>query len=139
MPWVDQERCTGCATCVEECPTGAIALEAGDVAAIDDQTCIRCGTCHETCPEEAVRHDGERLLQKVAANLEWTEQLLKHYKTPSAQAAFIGRITKYFTLQRKVAEQTIERLKAIETDAPRMLRSAIEALQAGEKGGASPE
>ncbi len=128
MPWVKEELCTGCGTCVEECPTGAITLEQDELAVIDDDTCIRCGTCHESCPEDAVRHDGERLGQMVADNLEWTAKLLKHYETPADQSAFLQRITKYFTLQRKVAEQTLETLQAMEGEPEQQLRAAIRGL-----------
>jgi len=136
MPWISEELCTGCGTCVEECPVGAITLQADDVAVIDDDTCIRCGTCHEDCPEEAVRHDGERLPQKVAANLEWVGKLLRHYDTPAARSAFMERITKYFALQRKVADQTLEALTAVKDDPAEGIRSAIRRLEAG-PGGAS--
>ncbi len=130
MPWISEELCTGCGTCVEECPVGAITLQADDLAVIDDQTCIRCGTCHEDCPEGAVRHDGERLPQKVAANLEWVAELLRHYDTPAAQSGLIERITKYFALQRKVADQTVEALTAVKDNPAEGIRAAIRRLDA---------
>jgi len=137
MPWISEELCTGCGTCVEECPVGAITLQTDDLAVIDDETCIRCGTCHDNCPEHAVRHDGERLPQKVAANLEWTAQLLRHYDTPDAQSAFIDRIRKYFALQRKVAERTIEALADLKGEPVKEIRSAIGMLgkQQNDKSG----
>jgi ferredoxin len=139
MPWIDEELCTGCGTCVEECPVGAITLQTNDLAVIDDQTCIRCGTCHDDCAEGAVRHDGERSQQKVAANLEWTERLLRHYDTPAEQSAFIDRITKYFALQGNVAEQTIQVLAAVKADPVQGIRSAIQRLDADDARASAQE
>ncbi len=128
MPWVKEELCNSCGTCVEECPADAISLREDDGAVIDDDLCIRCGTCHESCPEDAVRHDGERLPEMVAANLEWTAGLLSHYDTAASQSAFIDRITKYFTLQRKVAEQTVESLKTLGANPKQELPEVIHKL-----------
>lgn len=110
MPWVNQELCTGCGTCVEECPVDAITLTEDDVAQIGEEQCIRCGTCHDVCPVEAVRHDGERIPQEVEANLRWVRGLMGHFETDEEKQALVGRMIRYFTKQRKVAEQTIERL-----------------------------
>jgi ferredoxin len=49
-------------------------------AVIDERACIRCGTCHDVCPHEAVRHDSERIPEDVAANVEWTQNLLRHFE-----------------------------------------------------------
>ena len=49
---IDPNSCTACGTCIEECPTGAIA--AGDVYTIDADTCIDCGACSGVCPVEAI-------------------------------------------------------------------------------------
>ncbi len=112
MPWVNQELCTGCGTCIDECPVDAIALTDDDVARIDEQQCIRCGTCHEACPVEAVRHDGERIPQEVEANLQWVRELMDHFDTDEGKQGLVGRMVRYFNKERKVAEQTIERLKS---------------------------
>ena len=114
MPWVNPDSCTGCGTCVEECPVGAIALDDQEVARIDDQECIRCGRCHDVCPEEAVRHDSERIPQEVEANVEWVKKLMGHFDSPEAKGALVGRMIRYFKKERKVAEQTLERLQALQ-------------------------
>ncbi len=51
---VDQEKCTGCGTCVEACPVEAIKVE-NDKAIVDEEACVDCGTCIEECPEKAIR------------------------------------------------------------------------------------
>jgi Pyruvate/2-oxoacid:ferredoxin oxidoreductase delta subunit len=51
---IDEETCTGCGTCVEWCPTDAIALNAEDVARRDENACLGCGVCSRFCPEEAI-------------------------------------------------------------------------------------
>ncbi|MHC4657946.1 MAG: indolepyruvate ferredoxin oxidoreductase subunit alpha [Planctomycetota bacterium] len=50
---VDEEKCTGCESCVEECPSEAISM-ADDKAKIDLDTCVDCGVCVDTCPAEAI-------------------------------------------------------------------------------------
>jgi len=51
--YVDEKRCTGCATCVEVCPTGAIAI-VDDVATINQGRCDACEACVEACPNGAI-------------------------------------------------------------------------------------
>ena len=60
MPWIDEESCTGCGICVDECPVDAISMKINEVT-IDMAECIRCGVCHDVCPEESVRHDSEKI------------------------------------------------------------------------------
>ena len=115
MPWVAEEMCIGCGVCVDECVAGAISL-CGGIAAIDNGGCIRCGVCHDVCAEEAVRHDGERVPEEVAANLAWARGLLAHeYYRNSAQrqAGLIQRLERHFAKERKVAEQTVDQLGRI--------------------------
>ena len=109
MPWVNREMCTGCGVCVDECPVNAMAVDNGK-ADIDEEDCIRCGRCHDVCPQEAVRHDSERIPQEIEANLAWTRRLLGHFDTPDEKRGLIERMKRYFTKQRKVAEQSIVRL-----------------------------
>ncbi|MBN1796069.1 MAG: 4Fe-4S binding protein [Sedimentisphaerales bacterium] len=50
---VDAEKCTGCETCVGECPSEAISMVDGK-AVVDPDTCVDCGVCVDACPVEAI-------------------------------------------------------------------------------------
>jgi len=50
---VDKEKCNGCESCVEECPSEAISM-VEDKAEIDADACVDCGVCVDTCPAEAI-------------------------------------------------------------------------------------
>jgi Pyruvate/2-oxoacid:ferredoxin oxidoreductase delta subunit len=50
---VDNEKCTGCESCVEECPSEAIAM-AEEKAQIDIDACVDCAACVDACPTEAI-------------------------------------------------------------------------------------
>ncbi len=54
---IDAEKCTACASCVEECEDDAISLgKVGDkdVYIIDPAKCTNCGNCVDVCPEECI-------------------------------------------------------------------------------------
>jgi uncharacterized protein (DUF362 family)/NAD-dependent dihydropyrimidine dehydrogenase PreA subunit len=53
-PQVDQSLCTGCGTCVEQCPVSALEI-VGSFPEVDAGTCITCFCCQELCPEKAIR------------------------------------------------------------------------------------
>lgn len=50
---VDVEKCNGCESCVEECPSEAINM-AEEKANINIETCVDCGACVDACPSEAI-------------------------------------------------------------------------------------
>ena len=50
---IDNEKCTGCGTCVDTCPVECLKLE-NEKATVDPDECIDCGTCVDECPEEAI-------------------------------------------------------------------------------------
>ncbi len=70
---VDAEMCTGCATCEDRCPVGAISV-VEEVAQVDADKCIGCGVCTPTC-----QGDGAILLSQRA-----------EVKAPPTLPEFIG-------------------------------------------------
>jgi ferredoxin len=59
---MDQNKCTGCASCVLSCPTGTLESREKDnlrIFAYSHYQCISCGSCVNTCPEGAaeLRHE----------------------------------------------------------------------------------
>ncbi|MHC4618721.1 MAG: indolepyruvate ferredoxin oxidoreductase subunit alpha [Planctomycetota bacterium] len=50
---VDKDKCSGCESCVDECPSEAISM-VEEKAAVDAGTCVDCGVCVDTCPAEAI-------------------------------------------------------------------------------------
>ena len=54
MPYrITENRCTGCGTCLDVCPTEAIKMKDG--RAVITMECIDCGACPRVCPEGAIR------------------------------------------------------------------------------------
>jgi len=72
---VNEDLCTGCGTCVEACPFGAISMRKGegllDLSEIDRLLCKGCGNCVVACPVKAItlplHGDGQVLAQIDAA------------------------------------------------------------------------
>ena len=52
----DSEKCNGCGTCVEACPSEALSLEDEKVV-VDADACIDCAVCVDECPVEALTLD----------------------------------------------------------------------------------
>ncbi len=117
MPWIDENKCTGCGTCVEECPVKTISME-DEKATINMDKCIHCGTCHDVCPEEAVRHDSEKIPDEVKANIGMTrgfmEDCAQHLGDVKEKQKCLQRMIKHFNKERIVAEKTIEELNRLE-------------------------
>ena len=52
-PKADPDKCTGCQTCVEQCPVQALSM-VDDLPLVEAETCITCFCCQEVCPEQAI-------------------------------------------------------------------------------------
>ncbi len=55
--YIDQEICTQCGVCVDECPEEAIVVvekDGEEIHVIDQEKCTQCGICIDECPEEAI-------------------------------------------------------------------------------------
>lgn len=51
---IDEEKCTGCAECIPNCPEGAIQIIDGKARLVSDLFCDGLGACLGTCPEGAI-------------------------------------------------------------------------------------
>lgn len=49
---LDENKCTGCITCLKHCPTEAIRIR-DNRAVINAERCIDCGECVKVCPQKA--------------------------------------------------------------------------------------
>lgn len=70
---VDPTICTGCGTCVENCPYGAIRMTEEGTAEVLAAACKGCGCCGATCPEKAItmmNYTDEQLLAQGRSILE---------------------------------------------------------------------
>ena len=116
MPWVDEEKCTGCNICVEKCPVDAISIE-NEKANINMQGCIHCGTCHSVCPSEAVRHDSEKIPGNVKANVEETKRFMelcaKYLGDVKEKNKCLQRMMKHYNKEKIIAEKTTEELEKL--------------------------
>lgn len=54
LPQVDAELCTGCASCIDQCPVGALHMGENDIPEVNASDCITCFCCQEMCPEKAI-------------------------------------------------------------------------------------
>ena len=54
---VDMDKCTGCGTCVDVCPSGVYELDsdAGTTKVVNPDECIECLACEDLCPEGAIK------------------------------------------------------------------------------------
>ncbi len=47
------EKCDGCGTCVDSCPTNVISVQENH-AVISEEECVDCAACVDTCPNTAI-------------------------------------------------------------------------------------
>ncbi len=50
---VQTEKCDGCGTCQENCPSDAIHL-VDKKAVVVPENCIDCNLCQDACPPQAI-------------------------------------------------------------------------------------
>ena len=56
MAYKITDECTCCGSCMEACPSEAIA-EGTEKYSIDPDICIDCGVCADTCPVGAITEE----------------------------------------------------------------------------------
>ena len=55
IPDIDLDTCTGCGTCVEWCPSGAVGMVDGKAVIIKPQDCYYCADCEAVCSYKAIK------------------------------------------------------------------------------------
>jgi len=48
-------KCTGCETCVNNCPANVYEIKDGKSVPVRFEDCILCRTCESQCPEGAIQ------------------------------------------------------------------------------------
>ena len=52
---VDDEKCTSCGLCIDNCPFKCWTMEEGGVPELkDDYACFSCANCMVVCPTDAI-------------------------------------------------------------------------------------
>ena len=59
------EKCTGCLSCKNACPTQAIKGTLKEVHLIEQSKCIKCGACQEACRFEAIEAQREEAIAVI--------------------------------------------------------------------------
>ncbi|MFA9380781.1 MAG: 4Fe-4S binding protein [Acetanaerobacterium sp.] len=70
IPVVDEQRCSGCRTCVDFCRFNALACINGKVR-VFDEVCHSCGGCVLLCPEKALT-EREKVIGKIQEGISGT-------------------------------------------------------------------
>ena len=103
MVIVDQEKCTGCGSCVEICHEHCMALVNGTVS-IGYEFCSTCTQCVAVCPEQALSWDGVPPAAFDEARLPAPGQLdelfkqrrsIRSYKKDKIERALLEEIVNY--------------------------------------------
>ena len=85
---IDDDLCTGCGSCVDSCPFGAIELTNNKAKILP--VCTLCGACVEVCPMEAIVLER---VKDISKKVDFTQYkgvwvIAEHYKNKIHNVAF---------------------------------------------------
>lgn len=52
---VENEKCTGCGTCVDTCPVDCFEIKDEKSIPVNVEECLVCRACEAQCPESAIQ------------------------------------------------------------------------------------
>jgi NAD-dependent dihydropyrimidine dehydrogenase PreA subunit len=52
---VDNDKCTGCGTCVDVCPVSVYEIRDEKAVPVKTYGCLLCRACEVQCPERAIQ------------------------------------------------------------------------------------
>ncbi|MEJ8562030.1 4Fe-4S binding protein [Yoonia sp. GPGPB17] len=94
---------TGCTTCLDLCPTGAISPD-GDHVSVDPMICAGCGACSAACPSGAISYDAPpvdltlRRVQTLARTVREAGGMTPHLLVHDAHGSQLIRLaTRHFS------------------------------------------
>jgi NAD-dependent dihydropyrimidine dehydrogenase PreA subunit len=56
---VDEEKCIGCGSCVDICPSEVYELQNEKAAVVNVEECVGCESCVESCEQGAITVEEE--------------------------------------------------------------------------------
>ncbi|MFX1378201.1 MAG: FAD-binding protein [Promethearchaeota archaeon] len=83
---IDDELCTGCASCLDNCPYGGIEII--DNKAVMNEKCNLCGACIEVCPVEAITIESKIIEKKDLSDYSGVWVIAEHYNNEIHPVAF---------------------------------------------------
>ena len=51
---IDTEKCTGCGSCIEDCPNEVLALRDDKAEVVNPDECMDCEVCMDNCSFDAI-------------------------------------------------------------------------------------
>ena len=54
-PEIDEAACTGCGTCVENCPAEVLEMDDDKAKIVNIDDCVDCEACVENCSSNAIK------------------------------------------------------------------------------------